>query len=203
MNQQNIERKLIGGRALPLPGNDIDTDRIIPARYLRLVTFESLGQYVFQDERFDENGEKKEHPFNDDRFKGANVLLVNENFGCGSSREHAPQSLMRAGIQAIVGESFAEIFAGNCTALGIPTVCLDHDEIKLLMSKVSENPAVEIEVDLEKKTVSSGTTSFALTMPESYRQSLVSGAWDITAALLANKDLVEKKMKELPYITGY
>lgn len=203
MNENESKRIVISGTAVPVRGNDIDTDRIIPARYLRFVTFDRLGEFVFQDERFDENGNKKDHPFNNDRFKGAEILLVNENFGCGSSREHAPQSLMRAGIRAIVGESFAEIFAGNCTALGIPTVILKHEEIESFMSAVIANPEIEIEVDLEKKTVKAGDTQFTLAIPESYRQSLVTGAWDTTTALLANKDLVEKKLKELPYVAGY
>ncbi len=203
MNKNESKRILIRGRAVPVPGNDIDTDRIIPARYLKFVTFDSLGEYVFQDERFDESGIEKDHPFNDKRYKGAEILLVNENFGCGSSREHAPQSLMRAGIRGIVGESFGEIFAGNCTALGIPTVELKHKEIESLMSAVTGNPDTEIELDLEKETVKTDNTAYTLTMPESYRRSLVSGAWDTTTALLANKDLVEKKLKELPYVTGY
>lgn len=203
MNTGTSERTLIRGRAIPLPGNDIDTDRIIPARYLKFVTFDDLGQFVFQDERFDENGREKEHPFNDDRFAGAEILLVNDNFGCGSSREHAPQSLMRAGIRGIVGESFGEIFAGNCTALGIPSVKLKHEEVEFLMSSVNENPAGEIVLNLEKKSVSLGDTVYTFNMPESYRESLVSGSWDTTAALLENKDLIDKKLDELPYVAGY
>ncbi len=203
MNTGTSERTLIRGRAIPLPGNDIDTDRIIPARYLKFVTFDDLGQFVFQDERFDENGREKEHPFNDDRFAGAEILLVNDNFGCGSSREHAPQSLMRAGIRGIVGESFGEIFAGNCTALGIPSVKLKHEEVEFLMSSVNENPAGEIVLNLEKKSVSLGDTVYTFKMPESYRESLVSGSWDTTAALLENKDLIDKKLDELPYVAGY
>ena len=194
---------MIRGRAIPLPGNDIDTDRIIPARYLKFVTFENLGDHVFQDERLDENGEKKNHPFNEERFKGASILLVNENFGCGSSREHAPQSLMRAGIRAVIGESYGEIFAGNCTALGIPTVRLAHDEIDALMNLASGNPETELELDLENKKVSAADVSFSITIPESYRQSLVTGAWDTTALLLANRELIEKKMSELPYVAGH
>lgn len=203
MSQNDSKRKLIKGRAIPLRGNNIDTDRIIPARYLRLITFESLGQFAFQDERFDDNGKEKDHPFNEKRFKGAEILLVNKNFGCGSSREHAPQSLMRMGIRGIVGESFAEIFAGNCTALGIPAVCLKDKEIDTVMTVVDENPATAVVLDLEKKTVTAGKASFSFTMPEPYRRSLTSGAWDTTAALLENLDLIEKKAKELPYIAGY
>lgn len=203
MNQEDSLRKMIRGRAIPLPGNDIDTDQIIPARYLKFVTFENLGKHVFQDERFDENGGRKNHPFNDERYQGASILLVNENFGCGSSREHAPQSLMRAGIRAVIGESYGEIFAGNCTALGIPNVRLAHEEIDTLMNLVSGNPQTEIELDLESRTVRAAVLSFSIVIPESYRQSLVTGAWDTTALLLANRELIEKKMSELPYIAGY
>ncbi len=203
MSQNDTMRKSIRGRAIPLRGNNIDTDRIIPARYLKFVTFETLGQYAFQDERFDENGKEKDHPFNEERFKGAEILLVNKNFGCGSSREHAPQSLMRMGIGGIVGESFAEIFAGNCTALGIPTVALNLEEIDVIMTAVDNNPETEVVIDLEKKSVTAGEASFAFTMPEPYRQSLTSGTWDTTATLLENRDLVEKKATALPYIAGY
>ena len=203
MGQNDSMRKSIRGRAIPLRGNNIDTDRIIPARYLKFVTFKSLGQYAFQDERFDENGTEKDHPFNEERFKGGGILLVNKNFGCGSSREHAPQSLMRMGIRAIVGESFAEIFAGNCTALGIPAICLGVEEIDALMTAVEANPETEVVLDLEKKRVASGEASYSFTMPEPYRRSLATGTWDTTATLLANLELVEKKAKELPYIAGY
>jgi len=126
----------VQGRAVPMPGNDIDTDRIIPARYLRSVTFEGLGSEVFKDERFAEDGSKKDHPFNDDRYAGATVMIVGRNFGCGSSREHAPQAIMRSGIKGIIGESFGEIFAGNCTSLGIPICTTDEDTIAALQKAV-------------------------------------------------------------------
>lgn len=203
MGQNDSKRKSIQGRAIPLRGNNIDTDAIIPARYLKFVTFETLGQYAFQDERFDDDGMEKDHPFNDRRFKGAEVLLVNKNFGCGSSREHAPQSLMRMGIKGIVGESFAEIFEGNCTAIGIPTVCLNNEEIEKLLSQIETAPETSVLIDLEKKTVSAGENTFSFAIPEPVRQSLTSGAWDTTATLLENLELVEKKAKELPYIAGY
>ncbi len=196
-------RTSIKGRAIPVPGDDIDTDRIIPARYLKCVTFEALGQYAFFDERFDEDGGQKPHPLNEERFKGGKILLANRNFGCGSSREHAPQSLMRMGIDAIIGESFAEIFAGNCTALGVPALKLSTQEIGFLMTLVESDPTTEIDIDLKTRTVTAGGKSFALDMPESYRQSLIAGTWDTTATLLLNVDLIEQTAAALPYIAGY
>ena len=137
-------RRALNGRGIPLPGDDIDTDRIIPARYLREITFETLGRYAFYDVRFDEKGNRKEHPLNDPRFAGGNILIVNRNFGCGSSREHAPQSLMRMGIAAFIGESFAEIFSGNCTALGLPAVRVSHQDAQELQALVNADPAAAI-----------------------------------------------------------
>lgn len=195
-------RAVIGGTALPLRGDDIDTDRIIPARYLKCVTFEELGQYAFYDERFDPEGREKPHPFNDKRFQDAEILVVNGNFGCGSSREHAPQSLMRMGIRAIVGESFAEIFAGNCTALGIPAVSVSHENAEKLMELVEIEPDTIVTVDLKARMVSGGDVSAPLDMPESYRRSLVEGTWDTTTALLANVERIRTVTERLPYMTG-
>src|ERR671918_1126944 len=130
----------VSGTAVPIRGNDIDTDRIIPARYLKEATFARMGEYPFFDERFDASGRKRDHPFNDSEYKGASVLFVNKNFGCGSSREHAPQALYRFGIQVIVGESFAAIFAGNCTMMGVPTVTVSHEELELMMKTVEAQP---------------------------------------------------------------
>ena len=203
MKRQDETRKKISGRCIPLPGDDIDTDRIIPARYLKCVTFEELGQYAFYDERFDEDGGEKIHPLNDGRYKGGEILLVNSNFGCGSSREHAPQSLMRMGIRALIGESFAEIFAGNCTALGIPAVMLDTSHIEYLISIVEEAPSSNITIDMEEQTVSAGTRNFTFSMPESYRKSLVSGTWDTTSVLLENRVSIEKTASNIPYLAGY
>ncbi|HUI70204.1 MAG TPA: isopropylmalate isomerase, partial [Spirochaetia bacterium] len=156
MAEPTSVRKLIKGRGIVLPGDDIDTDRIIPARYLRLITFEELGKYAFFDERFDDAGKPKPHPLNDPRFTGGSILLVNRNFGCGSSREHAPQSLMRMGINAFVGESFAEIFSGNCTALGLPAVRVSRDDALQLQKLVEGDPTLEVSVDLEALTVMAG-----------------------------------------------
>ena len=141
----------VSGTAVPIRGNDIDTDRIIPARYLKEPTFARMGDYPFFDERFDAAGKKKDHPFNDPEYRGASILFVNKNFGCGSSREHAPQALYRFGIKAIVGESFAAIFAGNCTMMGLPTVVVDAKEIAQLMKGVEDNPRTEYTVDLAKQ----------------------------------------------------
>src|SRR5919109_2263087 len=143
----------VSGRAVPIHGNDIDTDRIIPARYLKEPTFARMGEYPFFDERFDSTGKKKDHPFNDPEYRGASILFVNKNFGCGSSREHAPQALYRFGIKAIVGESFAAIFAGNCTMMGLPAVTVSAADIETLMKTVENNPRTQFMVDIEKKII--------------------------------------------------
>ena len=203
MGEHDIRRVQFNGRAIPMPGDDIDTDRIIPARYLKCVTFEDLGKFAFFDERFNEDGGEKAHPFNENSYKGSEILIVNKNFGCGSSREHAPQSLMRMGIQAIVGESFAEIFAGNCTALGIPVIKLDAAEIEYLMTTIQKNPQTQVAIDLEDKTVSVDGKVFKLTMQESYRQSLTAGTWDTVATLMQNRDKIGTIASQQPYIAGY
>jgi 3-isopropylmalate/(R)-2-methylmalate dehydratase small subunit len=196
-------RKRVEGRAIPVPGDDIDTDRIIPARYLRLITFETLGQYAFYDERFDETGKPKTHPLNDPKFKGGTILLVNRNFGCGSSREHAPQSLMRMGIQAFIGESFAEIFSGNCTALGLPAVRVSHNDTVKLMALVGAKPELKLVIDLETSSIAAGSDRFAFTMPDSDRRSLVTGQWDTTALLLANETAIRSTAQRIPYVGGF
>jgi len=193
----------VSGTAVPIRGNDIDTDRIIPARYLKEATFARMGEYPFFDERFDASKKKKDHPFNDPEYKGASILFVNKNFGCGSSREHAPQALYRFGIQAIVGESFAAIFAGNCTMMGLPTVVVGAKEIAQLMKSVEENPRTEYTVDLDSKTLSYGQQKLAIDLPETYRTALTQGFWDSTALLRANLDQVKKIAGKLPYMTGF
>jgi 3-isopropylmalate/(R)-2-methylmalate dehydratase small subunit len=193
----------IRGAAVPIRGNDIDTDRIIPARYLKEPTFGRMGEYPFFDERFDASGRKKDHPFNDSEYKGASVLFVNKNFGCGSSREHAPQALYRFGIQAIVGESFAAIFAGNCTMMGVPTVTVSAKEMEQLMKSVEENPRTEYTVDLESKTLSYADQKIAIDLPKSYHIALTTGSWDSTALLRANLEQVKKTAAKLPYISGF
>ena len=194
-----LRRKQVTGTGIPVPGNDIDTDRIIPARFMKCVTFEGLEQYVFYDVRFDAQGQPKKHPYNEARYQNGSVLIVNKNFGCGSSREHAPQALMRFGMRAVIGESFAEIFAGNCTGLGIPAVTASPQDIAALVQVVENAPATSMTVDLDTKTATCGNLSVPIDMPESSRQSLVEGAWDTTAQLL-DKDAIAQAVEKIPYL---
>jgi len=187
----------VTGRGVYVPGADIDTDRIIPARFMKCVTFDGLGEFAFYDVRKTEDGQDREHPLNDPRFKGASVLLTGPNFGCGSSREHAPQALYRFGFRTVIAESFAEIFFGNCTTLGIPCVIATADQIKTLAAAVEANPALEITVDVDKLTVSYGDQSFPATTTDSARDALISGKWDASGELLEHQDAVAAKMKQL------
>jgi 3-isopropylmalate/(R)-2-methylmalate dehydratase small subunit len=191
----------ISGTAVAVPGDDLDTDRIIPARFLRCVTFDGLGEALFRDARYDEQGKPKAHPLNDPRFSGATVMLVNQNFGCGSSREHAPQSIAKAGFRAIVGESFAEIFFGNATTLGIPCPTVTPEALSALARAVEAKPDTVVEVNLEKSTVSAGTLSFPCTMKPSARDALLAGEWDPIGFLLDGRDAVKKIANELPYLS--
>lgn len=191
------------GRALPVKGNDIDTDRIIPARYLKEITFARMGEYPFFDERFDSSGKPKPHPFNDPKYQGASILFVNKNFGCGSSREHAPQALHRFGIHVIVGESFAAIFAGNCVMMGVPTVTVGPAEIEMLIKSVEQNPQTTYTVDIEAKTLTCGEQKIPIDLPETYRNALIAGSWDSTSLLRANLDKVKKTAGKLPYVSGF
>jgi len=192
-------RESVQARAMPLRGDDIDTDRIIPARYLRCVSFDGLGEYAFYDERF-EGDQAKDHPFNDARYSEAEILVVNKNFGCGSSREHAPQSLMRRGLRAFVGESFSEIFTGNCTALGLPVVTLPKATVDRLMDQIEEQPEVQVGIDLLKQEVTINGESYALTIVESSRNALIKGLWDSTEVLLSKQDEIAACARSLPYI---
>ncbi|MBX3442284.1 MAG: 3-isopropylmalate dehydratase small subunit [Planctomyces sp.] len=189
----------VSGRAVPLVLDDIDTDRIIPARYLRCVTFEGLGAHAFEDDR----KQDPSHPFNDPRYQGAQVLLSGRNFGCGSSREHAPQSLMRWGIGAVAAESFAEIFFGNCTSLGIPAVCVDRASLESLASAVQADPTRVVTVDLEALQVRCDDLVVPCTMPEEARQSLVSGQWDFLGQLLDGAAQVRETADRLPYMRQF
>ena len=193
----------IEGTAVTIRGNDIDTDRIIPARYLKEVSFARMGEYPFFDERFDASGNLKPHPLNDPKFKGASLLFVNQNFGCGSSREHAPQALYRWGINAIVGESFAAIFAGNCTMMGVPAVTVSTREIENLMQAVENDPTTRFRLDLQAKSISFGEHKIAVDLPETYRSALTSGSWDSTAMLRANLSEVKKTAAKLPYMNNF
>ena len=194
-----LKIKSVSGRGIPLPGNDLDTDRIIPARYLKCVTFDELGKYVFYDVRFNEDGSLKDHPFNDKRYQGASILIVGRNFGCGSSREHAPQSILRFGIKAILGESFAEIFADNCTAIGLPVAMAEKADIENLMKFVQDDPVCEIKIDLEKKEAAYGDFAVQIQVPEQSRSALVSGTWDSTAELLSAEKQIKEVAGKLPY----
>jgi 3-isopropylmalate/(R)-2-methylmalate dehydratase small subunit len=193
----------VSGTALPMRGNDIDTDRIIPARYLKEVTFARMGEYPFFDERFDGAGKKQDHVFNDPEYRGASILFVNKNFGCGSSREHAPQALYRFGLKAIVGESFAAIFAGNCTIMGVPTVTVATPDMEQLMKSVEEAPRTEYTIDLEAKTLAYAGRKIAIDLPETYRSALTSGSWDSTSLLRANLEQVKQTAAKLPYINHF
>jgi 3-isopropylmalate/(R)-2-methylmalate dehydratase small subunit len=190
----------IAGRGIPLRGNDIDTDRIMPARYLKVVSFEGLEEHVFEDDRKTNRGP---HPFGDMRYQDANVLVVNSNFGCGSSREHAPQGLARFGIKAIIGESFSEIFLGNCSVLGVPCFTADHDTIAKLQSLIEQSPETTIEANVETGLVTAGPLKFQASMPAAVRDAFVQGKWDPTLMLLDKFDEVREVAKHLPYVNGF
>jgi len=193
----------VTGRGIAVRGNDIDTDRIIPARFLKEITFSRMGEYPFYDERFGEDGSRKDHPFNEEERQGASVLVVNDNFGCGSSREHAPQSLYRWGIKAVLAESLAEIFAGNCTMIGLAAVTLKPEDIKEIQKMVLDDSGLNLELDLLKKTVRCGGKSYEITIPESGRQALIEGTWDSTALLLSRLDRARATAGNLPYMNRF
>ncbi len=194
------EIKSIKGRSLVLKGDDIDTDRIIPARFLKCVSFSALGEQVFADDR---NELKGNHPFDLAHHKEANILIVNDNFGCGSSREHAPQALMRWGIRLIVGESFAEIFYGNCLALGIPCLTASKKEIYKLQNLVNENPKQVWEFKLNKQSISNQRETIKLNLEEGAFKMLSSGQWDATSQLLNEEERIKKKFSNLPYLNNF
>ena len=186
----------INGQCISLIGNDIDTDRIIPARFLKCVNFDSLGESVFKDDRETLKGI---HPFDLKENKNASILIVNSNFGCGSSREHAPQALMRWGIKAIIGESFADIFYNNCIAIGIPCFTLPNKSLKEIQNN-KDNKFLFLEIDLKNSLAKAKDLSFNLEIKESSRKMFLSGEWDATSALLMNDNLIENKFNDLPYI---
>jgi len=190
----------VTGRGCVLRGDDIDTDRIIPARYLRCVVFDGLGEHAFEDDRVQAKGD---HPIDDERYTGANILIVGRNFGCGSSREHAPQSLMRRGFEAFVGGSFAEIFAGNCTALGLPCLVLAPDDLEALMNAVEARPRQTVTVDVAARSVTCDVGVFAAQIPDGTREQLLEGSWNATAVLLDAGDAIERTAERLPYVAGF
>jgi len=185
--------KKVTGRAVPVEGDDIDTDRIIPARYMRCVTFDGLGEFLFRDIRQSSDGKSKNHPIDQAKFKGSTILVSGMNFGCGSSREHAPQAIVRAGFKAVIAGNFAEIFFGNSTTLGLPCVAAKKEDLQALTQLISSEPNTELEIDLEKLKVTAGKLSFPVTMKASAQQGLLSGRYDAIADLLANLP----KVKEL------
>jgi 3-isopropylmalate/(R)-2-methylmalate dehydratase small subunit len=186
------------GRGLPLRGNDIDTDRIIPARFLRCVTFEGLGERVFADDRSALGGR---HPFDLPQYQGATLLVVNGNFGCGSSREHAPQAILKWGIKAVIGESFAEIFQGNCLANGLPCVTAAPEVIQKLQTALEAAPERPLSLSLQDLTLSFNGEAWPVNLPESARQMLLSGAWDSCAQLSQNPQAIAETAQRLPYLT--
>ncbi|HZP38359.1 MAG TPA: 3-isopropylmalate dehydratase small subunit [Methylomirabilota bacterium] len=192
-------RRQVAGRGIPVPGNDIDTDRIIPARFLKTVTNEGLGLHAFEDAR----KQDPEHPFNQKAYEGASILVAGLNFGCGSSREHAPESLKQWGIRAIVGGSFAEIFFGNCTMLGIPCIAIDNEDVLWLQRAVGRDPKMIVTVDVEKQEVRAGDRVIKGRIPDGARNQLVSGAWNATGVLLEAGDRIEATAKRLPYVSGF
>jgi 3-isopropylmalate/(R)-2-methylmalate dehydratase small subunit len=195
----DYQRRQITGRGIPLPGNDIDTDRIIPARFLKAVTFDDMGEHAFEDAR----KQNPEHPFNASVYRGASVLVVGQNFGCGSSREHAPQALMRWGIRAIVGGSFGEIFFGNCVMLGIPCLVATPADLESLQKAIGRDPQQAVVVDVDKQEVRFGDRAIRATVPDGPRNQLVNGTWDSTAVLLEAGAVIEATARKLPYVAGY
>ncbi len=189
----------VSGTGVYVSGSDIDTDRIIPARFMKCVTFDGLGEFAFYDVRFDKDGKPTGHPLDDPRFKGANILLSGTNFGCGSSREHAPQALYRFGIRAVIAESFAEIFFGNCTTLGIPCVCASAADIRVLANEIERNPKLEVTIDVTAGKVFFEDQEFAITLPGSAHEALTTGKWDPIAELLENKDAVHARITALGF----
>ena len=193
----------VTGKAIAIVGDDIDTDRIIPARFLKEITFANLGKYPFFDERFNDDLSEKDHPFNHQNRQGSKLLFVNKNFGCGSSREHAPQSLRRWGIQAIIGESFAEIFASNCITLGIPAVTASDADIQRVQELCEAQPEAEWTVSLDTCKLSFGSEQVEIYMKDHHRKTLMDGLWDSTSLLHANLDKVGDLYSSLPYTSGY
>lgn len=193
----------VTGRAVPVVGNDIDTDRIIPARFMKCVTFDGLGEFLFNDVRNDpKTGETTDHPLNQPRFKGATILLSGANFGCGSSREHAPQAIQKYGFKAIIAESYAEIFFGNSTTLGMPCVTAARDDIAKIAAAVDKGPQTEVTIDLVKLEVRFAGQTVKITQRESARDALINGRWDAIGELLDGIPAVKETARKLPYLAA-
>ena len=188
----------VTGRAVPVEGDDIDTDRIIPARYMRCVTFDGLGEFLFRDIRQTPEGKSTNHPIDQAQFNGSTILVSGINFGCGSSREHAPQAIVRAGFKAVIAGNFAEIFFGNSTTLGLPCVTAKKEDLEALTQLIKKEPSTEVQIDLENLKVSAGKLSFPVTMKASAQQGLLSGRYDAIADLLANLPKVKELAAHLP-----
>lgn len=193
----------VSGHAIPLRGHDIDTDRIIPARFLKCVSFEGLETHAFEDDRKQLAERGQVHAFSNPRYQGASVLVVNGNFGCGSSREHAPQALQRWGIRAVIGESFSEIFFGNSVVLGMPCLTVSAADAEALLAAVEADPQIELAVSVGAQTVTLGGKTYHAEVPAGAREALTTGSWDATGALLDHFEQVRKVAQQLPYINGF
>lgn len=192
----------VSGRAVSVPGNDIDTDRIIPARFMKCVTFDGLGEFLFHDVRKNADGSEKPHPLNEARFKGATILLSGLNFGCGSSREHAPQAIQKYGFRAVVAEGFAEIFFGNCTTLGIPCMVAKREDIARIAAAVNADPQLEVTLDLDARQIRFGGQVIPATLRETDRDALVNGRWDAIGELLEGRAAIDATAARLPYLAA-
>ncbi len=190
----------VKGQGVYVAGNEIDTDRIIPARFMKCVTFDGLGEYLFYDVRKHEDGSDKEHPLNDERFSKASILLAGANFGCGSSREHAPQALYRYGFRGLIAESYAEIFFGNSTTLGIPCFCAAKEDIQAIAAAVEADPSIEITLDVENERIGFGDQSVTAVVRESARKALCEGKWDMIGELKEVEDQISEVAARLPYM---
>jgi 3-isopropylmalate/(R)-2-methylmalate dehydratase small subunit len=189
----------VSGPALVMRGNDIDTDRIMPARFLKAITFDGIETHLFEDDRREAAGRGAVHPFEDVARRDARILVVNANFGCGSSREHAPQALLRRGLRAVVGASFAEIFLGNSVAIGLPCVTASHEHMAEIMALADASPDAELSLDLERERVTIGARVFPVSLPATAKHAFVTGEWDGTSLLLERYEDVQRVGNALPY----
>jgi 3-isopropylmalate/(R)-2-methylmalate dehydratase small subunit len=192
----------VAGRAVYVPGNDIDTDRIIPARFMKCVTFDGLGEFLFYDVRKNADGSDRPHPLNDPRFKGATILLSGANFGCGSSREHAPQAIQKYGFKAVVAENFAEIFFGNCTTLGMPCATASREDIAKIAAAIEKNPQTEVVLDVAKQEIRFAGQTVKVSVRDTARDALVNGRWDAIGELLDGLSAAKITAAKLPYMAA-